>query len=206
MKKGLELKNIYLDKCKTVEDAIKSINKGILYKQNRIEDAFYKKFVNLRKKIHHIIGEDGEQDSFIYEVFVDSILIDCRAIFLENDKYKFNYTLQNTYRARGFSEYADYIDKYFNKIIKDNKTLKDIIKDYVDKQIAHYEYLEENNEKLINENILLILNRTSIDNIFIDILLIADQYEKVRKLYGKNSQEQVDNLLRILTSSFTVDN
>ncbi|MCG3657928.1 hypothetical protein [Aliarcobacter butzleri] len=202
MEDDLEIKKSkYMNKIETVEDAQKSIEKGIFYKHNKIEEFFYNKFVNLRRKIHHIIGEDGEKDPFIYQVFVDSILIDCRSIFLENDKHPFNYTLQNTYRARGLPEYADEIDKYFNEIIKNNKTLKSIIKDYVDKQLAHYEYLDENKEIIINENISLILDRTNIDNIFLNILSIANQYEKLRKLYGKNSQEQFDNVLKILSSS-----
>jgi hypothetical protein len=199
MENSLEkFQNIYIDKIETKEDALKQIEKGLHYKQNRIEKSFYEKFTKLRKKIHKIIDNKFE-DPLDYDTYVNSILIDCRAIFLENTRYKFNSTLQNTYRARGLHEYADSIDDFFNQTIKNDKTLKEIIKEWVDQRLVHYDYLEENEENLIFENITSILDRNTINNLFIDILIIAQQYEEIKKVYGENAEEQFNKVIEILT-------
>ena len=74
-----------------------------------MEEVFHEKFIKLRLKIHKII-EGQYDDELMYEILVHSILIDCRAIFLENTDYKYNTTLQNIYRNRSLNEYADGID------------------------------------------------------------------------------------------------
>lgn len=45
-----EFENIYMDEIKTTEDAIKYLQKGMFYKQDRIEEVFNEKFIKLRKK------------------------------------------------------------------------------------------------------------------------------------------------------------
>ena len=137
----------------------------------------------------------------MYEILVQSIIIDCRAIFLENTDYKYNTTLQNIYRNRSLNEYADGIDNYFNTIIKGNKSLKEIIRKFVNKRLAHVDYLEEKQENILEEDILTILDRNTINNIFVDILVIAIQYEEIRKYFGKNKGEQLDRIFETLTST-----
>lgn len=195
-------KNIYLDKIETPEDCLKLFEKGIFYKQNRIEDVFYKRFVLLRKKIHKVLS-GNTIDDLDYDVYVNSILVDCRAIFLENTRYKLNSTLQGTYRARHLDDFAKGIDEFFNREVIKDKSLKVIIKDWVDKRLVHVDYLEPEDEELIVENISSIIDRTTLNNIFVDMLVIAKQYESVRELYGKNAGEQIEKTLSWLTSDPT---
>jgi len=191
-------KNIYIDPINSVEDARKVLDKGIFYKQNRIEEVFYEKFIKLRLKIHKIL-ENKIEDPLDYDVYVNSILIDCRAMFLENKRYLFNSTLQSTYRARNLNEYADGIDEFFERKINDNKTLKEAIKDWVDKRVAHYDYLEPEEEKAIFEATSNLLDRDVLGNLFHDILIIAKQYEEIRTQYGSNAKEQFEKTLAALT-------
>ena len=165
-----------------------------------MEEVFHEKFIKLRLKIHKII-EGQYDDELMYEILVHSRLIDCRAIFLENTDYKYNTTLQNIYRNRSLNEYADGIDNYFNTIIKGNKSLKEIIRKFVNKRLAHVDYLEEKQENILEEDILTILDRNTINNIFVDILVIAIQYEEIRKYFGKNKGEQLDRIFETLTST-----
>lgn len=185
---------------KNISIALNKLKKGIFHKENRMEEVFHEKFIKLRLKIHKII-EGQYDDELMYEILVHSILIDCRAIFLENTDYKYNTTLQNIYRNRSLNEYADGIDNYFNTIIKGNKSLKEIIRKFVNKRLAHVDYLEEKQENILEEDILTILDRNTINNIFVDILVIAIQYEEIRKYFGKNKGEQLDRIFETLTST-----
>ncbi|TXD45154.1 hypothetical protein TR80_001690 [Xanthomonas campestris] len=191
-------KNIYIDPINTAEDARKVLDKGLFYKQNRIEEVFHEKFIKLRLKIYKIL-ESKIEDPLDYDVYANSILVDCRAMFLENKRYFFNSTLQGTYRARGLNEHADGIDEFFERKINENKTLKEAIKDWVDKRVAHYDYLEPEEEKALFETTSELLNRERLGNIFHDILIIAKQYEEVRAQYGSNTGEQFDKILAELT-------
>jgi len=120
-------------------------------------------------------------------------------MFLENKRYLFNSTLQSTYRARNLNEYADGIDEFFERKINDNKTLKEAIKDWVDKRVAHYDYLEPEEEKAIFEATSNLLDRDVLGNLFHDILIIAKQYEEIRTQYGSNAKEQFEKTLAALT-------
>lgn len=196
---GKNTKIIHNEETKILE-ARKLLKKGIFYKKNYIEELFHKKFVKLRLKVHKILDNQYE-NNMDYETLVHSILIDCRAIFLENTKQTQNSTLQNIYKNRGLDDYAAGIDEYFDKIVKNGKSRKEIIKGFVDKRLAHCDFLEEDEEKILEENLLVILDRTTIENIFVDILFIAIQYEEIRKTFGKNPREQLDLVLKTLTGT-----
>jgi hypothetical protein len=193
-----DFENIYLPELKTKDDVMKFIEKGMFFKQNRIEELFYIRFVGLRKKIHKLLTNEI-LDDFDYDIYVNSILVDCRALFLENSRYKFNGTLQSTYRARNLGEYAEGIDEFFDREVVEGKSLKVVIKDWVDQRLVHIDYLEPEDEGLVFENILSIIDRKILGNIFHDILIIARQYEEIRELYGKNAEEQVNRTLSWLT-------
>lgn len=193
-----DFENIYLPKLKTKEEVLKFLEKGMFSKQNRIEELFYRRFVSLRKKIHKVLS--GEcLDDFDYDVYVNSILVDCRALFLESARLKFNGTLQSTYRARNLGDYAAGVDEFFDREVVEGKTLKVVIKDWVDKKLVHVDYLEPDDENLVRENILSVIDDKTLDNIFLDILSIAGQYEEVRKLYGRNLEEQLDRVVSWMT-------
>ncbi|WP_394209340.1 hypothetical protein [Enterovibrio calviensis] len=193
-----EFEDIYMDEIKTTEDAIKHLQKGMFYKQDRIEEVFYEKFIKLRKKIHLVL-ENKLEDPLYYDVFVNSILVDCRAIFLENERYKFNSTLQNSYRARHFDEFAQGIDELFNRTTSSGKTLKEVIKSWVDQRVVHYDYLEPEQENSIFNEIEEVIDRGTIGNLFHDILIVAQEYEKVKSAYGSNTTDQFNKILEAFT-------
>lgn len=194
-----KFENIYMEKIETKEDAIKILERGMFYKQDRIEEVFYEKFVNLRKKIREVL-ENKLDDPLYYDVFVNSILVDCRAIFLENERYKLNSTLQNTYRARRLEDFAKGIDELFNREISNGNSLKEVIKGWVDKRVVHYDYLDLDEEDKIFDDISKIIDRETLGNLFHDILLIALQYEEVKKTYGQNTTDQISKVLEFMTS------
>lgn len=135
---------------------------------------FDEKFAKLRKKVHRVL--DGNLDEESYDIYVNSILIDCRALFIENVRYKDNCTIQNFYKATNHPEYAESIDEHFNLAVSDNSTLRDVIKSWVDKHLVHFDFIDEETEQAHFDGIASILDRRIVDNLFINILLISKQY------------------------------
>lgn len=127
-----ELKSPYIPDLKTKEEALDFLNKGMFHVQDRIGEVFKQKFNMMRLKIHRILDHKEPLDELSYDVYVTSILVDCRALFLESKYRKKNSTLQNFYLSRGFESLAESIDeKLVNKEIN-GKKLGGIIKGWVD--------------------------------------------------------------------------
>ena len=96
-------------------------------------------------------------DSFLLDVFLESVLIDIRAIMLESKRYKNNYTVQNSLKRGNENENSilcknsQSIDDFFmqTKISISDMTLFDAIKFYTDKRIAHKDSIsKEDFEKM----------------------------------------------------------
>lgn len=103
---------------------------------------------NLEHKIEYLKYRNCNllcDDTFMIDVFLDSVLVDVRAIMVESKQYKKNYTVQNSLKrgctddASVLFEIANSIDEFLNKteIEVDNMTLYNAIKFYTDKFIAH---------------------------------------------------------------------
>lgn len=183
------------------EDAgkiLREIKDQVFGKPNRIADGFHRRFVLLRLKIHHVLQSDqiAELDRHVY---IESILVDCRALFLENKLRHNNFTLQNFYRSRGFSNFAQEIDDFFDRHHSCGFPLRDVIKRWVDKHVVHGDFITEPDEQQAFANVDSIIDRGSIDNIFISILAIADTYERFRREWGSNIEEQASIILQRIT-------
>ncbi len=84
-------------------------------------------------------------DSFLLDVFIESILIDIRAVMLESKRYKNNYTVQNSLKRGSENKnsilykISQSIDDFFmqTKVNDSNMSLFEAIKFYTDKRIAH---------------------------------------------------------------------
>lgn len=150
---------------------------------------FREKFVTLRRKVHRVLDRDPKTnlDDESYDVFVNSILVDCRALFIENSRYTKNCTIQNYYKATKHPEFAKAIDDLFDKKISTGISVREVIKIWVDKNIVHFDFIGEKEEMEYMNNVLSVIDRSTIDNIFIDILLIAQQYEEYQKYLKKLS-------------------
>lgn len=162
-----------------------------------LANRFHEKFSSLRKKVHRVL--DNDPSSMLddaYEVYVNSILVDCRAIFIENKRYKKNCTIQNYYRATNNPEFATSIDELFDRKILNDISLKKVIKSWVDKNIVHFDFISNEEEDVYLKGISAAIDRATINNIFIDIMLIAKAYEN----YRKNLREHAYAVIETMTS------
>lgn len=159
-----------------------------------LTNRFHEKFVSLRKKVHRVLDHEPSSilDDETYEVYVNSILVDCRAIFIENKRYKNNCTIQNYYKATNHPEFASSIDELFDRKVLNDISLREIIKSWVDRNLVHFDFISDEEEELYLKGVLTVIDRTTIDNIFIDIMLIADQYEKYRKYLRERAYEVIE--------------
>jgi len=142
------------------------------------------KLARLRLKVHRIL--ENKLDEQTYSVFAESILVDCRALFIENSRYKTNCTLQNFYKATNHPEYAEGIDEYFDRATSNGVSLREVIKTWVDKHIVHFDYVIEEAEGAHLQDVRRLLDRQTIDNLFVDIMLFARQYEEYRAYLYKS--------------------
>lgn len=196
-----DFKSPYIPEFKTKEEALEFLSKGMFHVQDRIGEVFKQKFNIMRLKIHRVLDHEEPLDELSYDVYVTSILVDCRALFLESKFRKKNSTLQNFYLSRGFENLAKSIDeKFVNKDI-DGKKLGNIIKGWVDQRVAHVDYLDEETEDVHFDDILTVLRRDTVESIFVDLLVIAGEYEEFKKIYGHSMTEQMDHVLGVLTGN-----
>ncbi|EGR3376013.1 hypothetical protein DMJ27_25195 [Vibrio parahaemolyticus] len=194
-----DFKSPYIPEFKTMEEVEEFLSKGVFHVQDRIGEVFKQKFNMMRLKIHRVLDHQEPLDELSYDVYVTSILVDCRALFLESKFRKKNSTLQNFYLSRGFEDLAKSIDeKFVNKDI-DGKKLGHLIKGWVDQRVVHVDYLDEETEDEHFDGILTILRRDTVENLFIDLLVIAGEYEEFKETYGQSMTEQMDRLLRAFT-------
>ncbi|WP_375320629.1 hypothetical protein [Aliivibrio logei] len=196
-----DISSPYIPDLKTKEEALEFFNKGMFHVQDRIGMVFKQKFNMMRRKIHKVLDHDQPLDELSYDVYVTSILVDCRALFLESKYRKTNSTLQNFYISRGFEDLAESIDeKFVNKDI-DGKKLGEIIKSWVDKRVVHVDYIDEELEVQNFDNVLSILRRDTVENIFVDLLLIAGEYEEFKQKYGHTMTEQMERFFEAMTGN-----
>lgn len=99
------------------------------------------------------------EDKFLLDIFIESILIDIRAIMLESKRYKNNYTVQNSLKRGNEDEnnilckISQCIDDFFMQTKIDNfdMTLFEAIKFYTDKRIAHRDSISKEEFKKMKD-------------------------------------------------------
>ena len=187
---------------KSADEIRKLIEKdGIFFPIKNIERLFNSKFISLRKKIHRFLDDDFDKkyDSLDKNVYLQSILVDCRAIFLESPWREDNATMQNIFKVRNFPGMAEKIDNAFNEKVEGDITYREIIKDIVDKRIAHYDYVDDEIENKYLERLELIINREDFKNIFILLLSLSIDYKSFLEVYGETYEEQLNQFLNFMT-------
>ena len=84
-----------------------------------------------------------ERGTIDFKTYFDIILIQIRAMCIENETKKNNHTLQNFFRINGYEKFATEIIEYFNQVMLDGSlkelTLRETIKTTTDRFIAHYD-------------------------------------------------------------------
>ena len=115
----------------------------------RFRHKYFEQIEKLERKIQYFLFRSRncrKEDSFLEDMFLESILVDVRALLMENERYKKNYTIQNSFRINSlgdenniFSQIASGIDEYVKKtMLPDGQTnFYDAVKFYTDKYIAH---------------------------------------------------------------------
>lgn len=84
-----------------------------------------------------------------YDVYFEVILVQLRAMFIENAKYKDNYTSQVYMHKLGMKNEIDRINSYLDEKIIDDLSIREAIKTIVDKYIVHYDNLNDKDIKKI---------------------------------------------------------
>lgn len=115
----------------------------------RFRHKYFEQIEKIERKIQYFIFRSGnfvKEDPFLEDVLLESILVDVRAILMENERYKKNYTMQNSFKINSlgdesdvFSKFASEIDEYVkNTVLPDGQTsFYEAVKFYTDKYIAH---------------------------------------------------------------------
>ncbi|MYN18275.1 hypothetical protein GTP81_16105 [Rugamonas sp. FT107W] len=188
-----------MPELKTVEDFKQYLDSGgVGAVEGRMEKAFALRLANLKGKISRLELVSG-QDVELANILIDSILVDCRALFLEDDKRKRNSTLQNIYLARRMPEKAQAVDEVFDMEIVPGKKARKIIKAWVDRRVVHMDWLWGDEEVAYLENIRRIIFSGGIDETFKCLKTLIEEYERFTAQFGKDSREQIDLVLTWLT-------
>lgn len=147
-------------------------------------EQYERQIEQLEHKIEYIKNQSlnvFSEDSFLLDVFIDSVLVDIRALMLESKRYKKNYTVQNSIKIGSKDEdksnilykISQSIDDFFVKTRIDifDMNLFDSIKFYTDKFIAHKDSIsKENFEKMKKLKQYFIMGEYSIINIVKGVL------------------------------------
>jgi hypothetical protein len=194
----------YLPKFETAEEARKYIEDGgVAWVESRIEDSFAERLGCMKEKIVRLESLRNV-DPFLSNVLVESILVDCRALFLERKKKDpaedKNSTLQNVYRARGEEEKAKKIDDVFERKILD-VSLKKIIKGWVDKRIVHMDFLKRPEENELFSIASAFIFSEDDSGMLPVLRAIVDEYEAFTGTRGPNMRAAIDRVLELLTGN-----
>lgn len=115
----------------------------------RFRHKYSAQIEKLERKIQYFLFRNRnfiKEDPFLEDVFLESILVDVRALLMENERYHKNYTVQNSFKINStgdeddvFFQIASKIDEYVNNtILPDGQTsFYEAVKFYTDKYVAH---------------------------------------------------------------------
>ncbi|WP_143189155.1 hypothetical protein [Paraburkholderia lycopersici] len=166
--------------------------------ESKIENVFGQRLGALKEKIRRLraikVG-----DEFTGNLLVDSILVDCRALFLENERHRRNSTLQNVYRARQMKEKADRVDELLATKVSFEKTVRDVIKAWVDQRVVHIDWLWDEEEDRIFEDVKTFLFNSETGGLLSLLDTLIEDYEFVKSTFGANAREQTDLVFEALT-------
>ncbi len=196
---GWQKDNPFMPDLKTVEDVKSYLESGGMGAiEARIERAFSARFVELKEKISRLFAIE-KADPFAANLLLTSILVDTRALFLESDRQKRNATLQTVYRARRMEERAEAVDAIFDEKVLQGKSMREVIKGWVDKRVVHIDWLWDDDEVLLFKQMESLIFETGMKNLLQVLLELIAEYEEVVIRFGENTQEQMDRVFRAMT-------
>lgn len=125
----------------------------------RFRHKYFEQIEKIERKIQYFIFRNQnfiKKDPFLEDVFLESILVDVRAILMENEQYKKNYTMQNSFKinslgegSNDISKFVSEIDEYMKKtVLPDGQTsFYEAVKFYTDKYIAHHDSMTPDDDR-----------------------------------------------------------
>lgn len=189
----------YMPDMKTSEDFKRYLEYGgIGVIEARIERAFSHRSSELKEKIVRLLDIE-EEDPFLANVLLTSILVDTRALFLESTHRKRNATLQTVYRARRMEERANAVDAIFDEKVLQGKSMKEVIKGWVDTRVVHIDWLWDEEENSLFREVETLIFKNKMKNLLQVLLELIAEYEEVVVQFGENSQEQLYQVLEAMT-------
>lgn len=102
-------------------------------------DNFFKRQGELMEEFEELTKVGIENNNIIYKIAFESILRHLRASLIESPNNKKNITLQNYLKKYKREDLALEIDSLLEIKVKDELTLRQMIKECVDKYIVHYD-------------------------------------------------------------------
>lgn len=114
----------------------------------------FTKLLEKLKKLSEMVHSHKQLDEMQFEVLVDSIYMDCRSMFCENDRQTGNYTLQNCLRTADVTNAATWMDDIFKKQVFTNEKVKSYsffswVKFVTDKSLAHKDPVPTDKQELL---------------------------------------------------------
>lgn len=192
-------KNPFMPVIKTAEDARNFIAAGgIACVESKIEKTFGQRVDELKEKIRRLKTGDPE-DVFLLNLLANSILVDCRALFLENKSRSRNATLQNVYLARSMHEESARVDQLLNMEAAPGKTARQVIKGWVDQRIVHIDWLWDEQEEQFFDDIKTFLLNAHGGGLLALLDELIEDYDRMRSTFGDNLREQIDQVFAALT-------
>jgi len=192
--------NPFMPKLKTRADVEAfQASGGIGAIEGRIEAAFRSRFDDLKDKIVRL-NEMAETDMFLKNLLITSILVDTRALLLEDEKLERNATLQNVYLARRLVERAKNVDAALDREILPGKNFREIIKCWVDKRVVRMDWMWDEDEASAYMDMDEVFFSDGIYSFTAVLLSLIEEYEGVVARLGKNAREQMELAITALTS------
>lgn len=189
----------FMPVLKTAEDVRRYFDQGgIGIIEAHIERVFSARFSELKDKILRLLAIE-EVDPFLANLLLTSILVDTRALFLESTRLKRNATLQTVYRARRMEERAEAVDAIFDEKVLQGKSMREVIKGWVDRRVVHIDWLWDDEEQLLFTQIEALFFETRMKSLLQVLLELIADYEEVVARFGENSQEQLNRILKAAT-------
>jgi hypothetical protein len=207
-----DLENPFMPLLTTAKECKDFIDAGgVACIESKIEDKFGHRLDALKEKIR-LLRAVSAGEEFMGNFLVDSILVDCRALFLENDRYPRNSTLQNVYLARRMEEKASKVDEFLNSTALAGKTIRDVIKAWVDRRVVHIDWLwdEEDDQILEDMRSFLFDGETGgllklLDILIEDYKVMRSSYRKKLSRTDRHGLSSVDGALKSTVSSHAQD-
>lgn len=149
-----DLKNVEVwDYDKVVKDKVATCD-YCKYRFNN-KDKIHEFDKNFNNKLQEMIQlcetlEENRGNKNVENLVYKNYLSHLRAMYIESNRKELrkNITLQNYLRVNRYTDISEWIDELFNAEVADNITFRMVIRETVDKYIAHYDMPDEKSEEL----------------------------------------------------------